>query len=122
MLVRRLWPLAIVATVLAWHPGGHLPTAHVHAQQGNSNNSAEQLGERNIAPLSDQLTQGLRAVTPEQKRFVAVTVAYVDQGVIPRAMVNLVYRWAIERNANVPFPYFEYAMRTLSKRRGIILP
>ncbi len=101
---------------------GCLPNSVVHAQQGNSSNSAEHLSDRSIAPLSDQLTQGLRAITPEQKQFVAVTVAYVDQGVIPRAMVNLVYRWALERNAQVPFPYFEYAMRTLSKRRGIILP
>lgn len=117
MLARRLWLLTAIGAALAWLPGGRL-----HAQQGNSINSAEQLGERSIAPLSDQLIKGLRAVTPEQKQFVALTVAYVEQGVIPRAMVNLVYRWAIERNATVPFPYFEYAMRTLSKRRGVTLP
>lgn len=117
MLARRLWLLTIVSTALAW-----LPSRLVEAQQGTSINSAERLGERSIAPLSDQLTKGLRAITPEQKQFVVVVVAYVDQGVIPRAMVNLVYRWALERNANVPFPYFEYAMRTLSKRRGVVLP
>lgn len=117
MLVRRLCLLFAVGMVLTW-----LPSGRVNAQQGNSSNSAERLGEQNIAPLSDQLIKGLRAITPEQKQFVAVTVAYVDQGVIPRAMVNLVYRWALERNATVPFPYFEYAMRTLSKRRGVELP
>ena len=117
MLARRLWLLTILGTALAW-----LPSGLARAQQGTSINSAERLGEQNVTSLSDQLTQGLRAITPEQKRFVAVVVAYVDQGVIPRAMVNLVYRWALERSENVPFPYFEYAMRTLSKRRGVALP
>lgn len=117
MLARRLWLLTIAGTALSW-----LPCGPVEAQQGTSINSAERNGERNVTPLSDQLTKGLRAITPEQKHFVAVVVAYVDHGVIPRAMVNLVYRWALERSESVPFPYFEYAMRTLSKRRGVVLP
>lgn len=117
MLPRRLWLLTVLASAFALLPGRRLA-----AQQGSGINSAERLGNQNIAPLTDQLTKGLRAITPEQKQFVVVIVTYVDQGIIPRAMVNLVYRWALERNATVPFPYFEYAMRTLSKRRGVTLP
>lgn len=117
MLARRLWLLTIVGTTLGW-----LPSRSVEAQQGASINAAERTGERNTTSLSEQLTKGLRAITPEQKQFVSVVVTYVDQGVIPQAMVNLVYRWALERNENVPFPYFEYAMRILSKRRGVVLP
>lgn len=117
MLARRLWLLTIAGAALGW-----LPSGRVEAQQGTSINSAERVGDRNITPLSEQLTKGLRAITPEQKQFIAVVVAYVDQGVIPRAMVNLVYRWALERSESVPYPYFEYAMRTLSKRRGVVLP
>ncbi len=117
MLARRYWLLTVLASAVAL-----LPSRRVAAQQGGSINSAERLGDQNIAPLADQLTKGLRAITPEQKQFVQVVVAYVDQGQIPRAMVNLVYRWALEKHATVPFPYFEYAMRTLSKRRGVVLP
>ena len=117
MLPRRLWLLTVLVTAFAW-----LPSHRLAAQQGNSINSAEYLSSQNITPLADQLTKGLRAITPEQKQFVLVIVAYVEQGKIPRAMVNLVYRWALERNDTVPFPYFEYAMRTLSRRRGVVLP
>jgi hypothetical protein len=117
MIARRRWLLTVIASAFALLPGRRLA-----AQQGNSVNSAERLGSQNIAPLADQLNKGLRAVTPEQKQFVQVVVAYVEQGQVPRAMVNLVYRWALERNATVPFPYFEYAMRALSKRRGVVLP
>ncbi len=117
MLGRRLWITSAIVSVLALLPG-----KRSRAQQGNSHNSAERLSSQNIATLEDQLNKGLRAATPEQKQFVQTVVMYVDQGKIPRAMVNLVYKWALERNESIPFPYFEYALRVLSKRRGVVIP
>lgn len=117
MLGRRHWITSAVISVLALLPG-----KRTAAQQGNSLNSAERLTDQNIASLEDQLTRGLRAVTPEQKQFVQLVVALVEQGKLPRAMVNLVYKWAKERNDSIPFPYFEYALRLLSKRRGVVIP
>lgn len=116
MLGRRIWLTSAVAALLAY-----LPRRRTSAQEGISINSAERLTQRNIRPLEDQLTKGLRATTSEQVQFVKLVATHVEQGLMPRAMVNLVYRWALERNPQVPFPYFEYALRALSKRRGLSL-
>ena len=114
MLGRRLWLSSALASLL-----GLLGGRRVIAQEGNSVNSAERLSPHNIASLEDQLTKGLRAVTPEQQQFVHLVVTLVEQGRLPRALVNLVYKWALERNPSVPFPYFEYALKVLAKRRGV---
>jgi hypothetical protein len=92
------------------------------AQEGNSINSAERLADSNrTTPLIDQLQFGLRTTLPEQQRFLRDVVEKVDQGQLPRAMVNLIFQWARERNPRVPFPYFQLAMRELAKRRGVRL-
>lgn len=117
MLGRRLWITSALVSVL-----GLLPGKRAQAQQGRGTNAAERLSTQNIVSLEEQLTKGLRAVTPPQQQFVQLVVVYVDQGKLPRAMVNLVYKWALERSDSVPFPYFEYALRVLSKRRGVTLP
>jgi hypothetical protein len=117
MLGRRLWLKTAMVSILSLLPG-----RRTRGQEGVGINFAENLTNRNITPLEDQLRYGLRVVLPEQLQFVKVVVAYVDQGKLPRAMVNLVYKWALERNPSVPFPYFQYALRLLAKRRGVTLP
>lgn len=92
------------------------------AQEGNSINSAERLSEQNVVRLEDQLKNGLRVTRPTQQAFIRVVVNFVETGRLPRAMVTLVYNWAIKRNPKVPFPYFQFALRALSRRRGINLP
>ena len=116
---RRWWLKATMVGAL-----GFLPWNRLAAQQGNggSTNGANFLTPSQITPLKDQLEKGLRATTPAQKQFVATVVNAVENNHIPRAMVNLVFRWALERNKRVPFPYFEFALRALAKRRGIIFP
>lgn len=93
------------------------------SQEGHSINSAEQQrGSRNTVPLIDQLANGLRATRASDMVFLQTVVQYVDEGQLPQGMVNLVYRWAIQRNPRVPLPYFQLAMRELSRRRGVSLP
>ncbi|MFN3189574.1 MAG: hypothetical protein ACE361_03540 [Aureliella sp.] len=99
-----------------------LPFRSTTAQQGVRVNPAERLTERSIVALKDQLKNGLRATTPAQFAFINTVDARVKAGQLPRAMVNLVYDWAIKRNPRVPFPYFQFALRALAKRRGINLP
>jgi hypothetical protein len=72
--------------------------------------------------LKDQLKFGLRVTTPQQEAYIDQVVLLVDQGQLPRSLVNIVYRWAIERNPRVPLPYFQIALRTLAERRGITVP
>ncbi|MGN6136883.1 MAG: hypothetical protein ACTHOU_20565 [Aureliella sp.] len=81
--------------------------------------------ERNpgdVVRLEDQLVNGLRVVTVEQRLYVSQVVALVDSGQLPRAMVNVVYTWALKRNPHVPLPYFQIALRALAERRGIAVP
>lgn len=115
MLKRRRWMKLVLFGTLAFLP------SQVRGQQGLPTNRAE-LNTRNVVDLEDQLKNGLRAVTPGQVRYIKTVVALVKNGRLPRAMVNLVYRWAIKRNSSVPLPYFQYALRVLAERRGIAVP
>lgn len=111
-----------MATALVAGLLGLLPLRTGRGQQGVSINNAERLTERNVVSLQDQLRNGLRATTSSQFQFIGNVDMYVRQGRIPRAMVNLVYEWALKRNPKIPFPYFQFALRALAKRRGVLLP
>ncbi len=112
MLGRRRWLQTMAWATFAW-----LPAGWGAAQQGRVGVNQG----RGVASLSDQLTRGLRAVAPDQQQYVQLVVQEVDQGRLPRGLVNLVYKWSLERNPDVPFPYFQYALTILAKRRGINL-
>ena len=118
MLGRRRWIKSAAIAVLSL-----LPLHRTSAQQtGGSSNAAERQADHHVVALGDQLKYGLRVVSPDQELYVQKVVALVDQGKLPKALVNLVYRWALERNPSVPFPYFQYALRVLAKRQGVIIP
>ena len=85
-------------------------------------NQAERNPGMDVVRLEDQLMNGLRVVTIEQRIYVSQIVAMVEAGQLPRAMVNVVYTWALKRNPNVPLPYFQVALRALAERRGITVP
>ena len=85
-------------------------------------NVAEQMPGMDVVRLEDQLMNGLRVVTIEQRIYVSQIVAMVEAGQLPRAMVNVVYTWALKRNPKVPLPYFQVALRALAERRGIAVP
>ncbi len=85
-------------------------------------NDAERMMSFNTVELKDQLNFGLRTFTTGQKAFIDGVVARVDNGELPRAMVNVVFVWSRKRKPTFPFPYFEIAMRLLAERRGVVLP
>jgi hypothetical protein len=88
---------------------------------GTDVNTATEMLDLNSVELRVQLQNGLRVFLPEQQEFLDRVLLAVDNGQIPRAMVNMVYVWSQRRNKKVPFPYFEFAMRTLAERRGVTL-
>jgi len=88
---------------------------------GTDVNTATDVLDLNSVELRVQLQNGLRVFLPEQQEFLDRVLVAVDSGQIPRAMVNMVYVWSQRRNKKVPFPYFEFAMRTLAERRGVTL-
>ena len=98
-LVRRRWIKSVALGALAW-----VTARPIAAQQGFGS-------QRGVPSLTDQLTKGLRATTPQQLAFAQVVVANVENGKLPRGLVNLVYKWALERNPRYPFPYFQYAKK-----------
>ncbi len=77
--------------------------------------------EYRTVDLRTQLLTGLRVVQPSQVAYVDRVVRTVQQGKMSEAMVQLIYRWSIQRNPRVPFPYFQLAMQAITDRRGIVL-
>lgn len=88
-------------------------------QDLNGYSEAEQMLSLNTVELKDQLMFGLRVAFPEQEAFVDQVIKKVDQGVISRAMVNVVYVWSKKKKPKIPFPYFEYVLRLLAMERGV---
>jgi hypothetical protein len=79
-------------------------------------------------PLRLMLTLGLKAVTKEDYAFIDMVVLKVDEGVLPRALVNSTFLWARERAnresptmALRPIVYFRPATLTAAKQLGIKL-
>ena len=107
---------ASTIAVLGWQ------TSIGNAQSGIDVNEAERMLVLNMVQLEDQLVKGLRLTTADQKQYIQVVLLAVQNGQIPRAMVNVVFVWSLERNAKYPFPCFRIALRTLAARRGVTLP
>ncbi|MGB6045537.1 MAG: hypothetical protein WBF93_20455 [Pirellulales bacterium] len=70
--------------------------------------------------LKDTLENGLRARRPEEFAFIGTVVELVEQGTLPRRLVESTFMWAQRQHA-LPFPYFELGLRTRAKRIGISL-
>lgn len=65
-----------------------------HAQQSPA--GADTVEGRQL-PLKEQLTLGLKATTKEDKEFINNVVLKVEQGTIPRPLVDSTFLWARER-------------------------
>jgi len=85
------------------------PTRHARAQ--------------NIADLQQQLQSGLKARQPREFAFIRRVVTLVNNQQLSVDLVKSTMQWA-RRKAGLrkyPFPYFEFAMRELAKKRGVEL-
>ncbi len=98
-----------------------LPTS---AQQSSSANSRQ---GRQLT-LKKQLTVGLKAVTPGDKAFIDKVVIKVDEGKLPRSLVDSTFLWAREKadarsyaRSLRPMVYFQPGLIARSKRLGIEL-
>ena len=68
--------------------------------------------------LKQQLKFGLLARTPSENAFIDEVVEKVDQGDLPRSLVNSTFLWA-RRKQPYPMPYFEQALKARAKQAGI---
>lgn len=78
--------------------------------------------------LKQQLTAGLKAFTPGDKAFIDMVVIKVQQGVLPRSLVDSTFLWAREKaearspsRALRPMVYFKPALVARAKRLDIKL-
>ncbi len=76
--------------------------------------------------LRDQLTTGLRAFTKADRAFIDKVVILVEQGKLPRRLVDGTFLWARDRAARRsfsrrlrPMVYFQPALVARAKRIGV---
>lgn len=113
-------PLLVLAVLIQYVALTDVSVAQTPANELEANQAESNPGD--VVRLESQLINGLRVVTSEQRQYVSQIVALVNQGKLPRAMVNVIYQWSLQRNPSVPFPYFQIALRALAQRRGIVVP
>jgi hypothetical protein len=126
VLNRTARPLgwALVAVTLLTLAVGGLAPPSTTAQQ--STNPATNQGRR--ISLRDQLTSGLRAITKADLAFIDKVVLKVEQGKLPRRLVDSTFLWARDRAARRgptralrPMIYFQPALVARAKRIGVQL-
>jgi hypothetical protein len=75
-----------------------------------------------VATLEQQLINRLKATTEDRQAYIRLVVQKTETGELETARVIGIERYAIRRNPNYPFPYFERAMRHEASKLGIYLP
>jgi hypothetical protein len=102
MTRRSLLSLALsVATVLCFAPA-----------QG---------AEDGVADLEETLKFGLKCRRPVEFAFVELVVQKVNQGALPRELVLSTFEYARKRRSDIPFPYFQAALRKQAGAIGVEL-
>lgn len=69
--------------------------------------------------LRVQLEKGLRAMRPQDFSFLNVVLQQVDEGKLPRDLVEMSFLWA-RRQRSFRVQYFEKVLRALADREGIV--
>jgi hypothetical protein len=79
-------------------------------------------------PLKEQLTLGLKATTKADKEFINLVVQKVEQGTLPRPLVDSTFLWARERanrkspsRSLRPMVYFRPALAARAKMMHLTL-
>ena len=79
-------------------------------------------GERDrYATLQDQLLNRLRATRDDQQAYINYIVEQVRLEKLEAGLVIAIERYAMRRNPQYPFPFFERALRYESAKRGVNL-
>jgi len=70
--------------------------------------------------LKDRLEKGLKARRPQEFAYVAKVVRLVEKGTLSKSLVDGTFLWARSKQRH-PFQYFQHALSTRARRRGIKL-
>jgi hypothetical protein len=91
------------------------------ALPGTWSHAEEPVGGAEVLSLEDQLKTGLKARRPEETEFVEEVVRLVNNGKLPRKLVDSTFMWALRRRTSYPFPAFERALRLQADQLGVDL-
>ncbi len=75
-----------------------------------------------FATLEEQLINRLRATAEDQKAYVRFVVNKVRENQLDVKLVIAVQQYAIKRNPQLPFLFFERALKIEAGKRGVALP
>ncbi len=75
-----------------------------------------------VATLEEQLINRLHATTEVQGEYIRYIVKLVDEQKLEARLVVAIEQYAIRRNPQYAFPYFERALRYEAAKRGVGLP
>ncbi|MEX2141288.1 MAG: hypothetical protein WD894_18630 [Pirellulales bacterium] len=78
------------------------------------------LGKAAGTTLKKTLEAGLRARRPQEFAFLALVATKVEDGTLPRSLVESTFFWA-RRQGRYPVVYFEAGLRARAKRIGVVL-
>ncbi|RLS28807.1 MAG: hypothetical protein DWH79_12680 [Planctomycetota bacterium] len=84
-------------------------------------NAAVTDGEKRVVSLEDRLATGLKVRRPEDVAFLEQVAQRVQEGKLPRKIVDSTYLWALRRRQSYPFPSFQKALRLQAERIGVDL-
>lgn len=74
------------------------------------------------ATLEELLVNRLHATADDQQQYLHYVVGQVNQGHLEARLVIAVLQYAVRRNPQLPFLFFERAMKVESTKRGVSLP
>lgn len=75
-----------------------------------------------IATLEEQLANRLRAISVEQRNYIRFIIQQVELKKLDVKLVVAIERYALRRNPQFPFPFFERAIRYEAAKRNVALP
>lgn len=71
--------------------------------------------------LKKQLETGLKARRPSDFAYIARVVGKVENGTLPRTLVDQSFMYARSRSKHYPIVYFQFTLEQLAKKAGAAL-
>jgi hypothetical protein len=81
---------------------------------------AADTGTSTTPKLKDTLEKGLKARLPSEFAFIKTVVEKVDDGTLPRSLVESTFLWARRKPVH-PFEYFEQGLKVRAEQIGVTL-
>lgn len=112
--LRRLPAIVFAAAVALSLTNGNSAQAQITVSRSFSGTAQ--------STLEEQLINRLRATGLDQQNYLRFVVQKVQQGALDQKLVVAIERYALRRNPEFPFPFFERALRFEATKRRVALP